>query len=143
MRRYCILARKERRQNFYVFRSGNGMARRQFGMTDKIIVLVTCGSMREAKRLAGALVEARLAACVNISTAPVESVYRWKGRVERAREFLLLVKSTRKRFAALRREIERLHSYDVPEIIGLPIANGSAGYLRWLGESVQPKRKQR
>ena len=62
-----------------------------------------------------------------------------KARVERAKEYLLLVKSTRKRFAALRREIERLHSYDVPEIIALPIAEGSAGYLRWLGESVQPK----
>ena len=108
-------------------------------MTDKIIVLVACGSIKEAKRLGSALVEARLAACVNISTAPVESIYRWKGRVERAKEFLLLVKSTRKRFAALRREIERLHSYDVPEIIALPIADGSAGYLRWLGDSVQPK----
>jgi periplasmic divalent cation tolerance protein len=119
------------------------MAGRRFGMTDNIIVLVTCGSMKEAKELAGALVEARLAACANIFNAPVESVYRWKGRVERAKEFLVLVKSTRKRFAALRREIERLHSYDVPEIIALPIADGSAGYLRWLGESVQPKRNRR
>jgi periplasmic divalent cation tolerance protein len=99
--------------------------------------------MKEAKELAGALVEARLAACANIFNAPVESVYRSKGRVERAKEFLVLVKSTRKRFAALRREIERLHSYDVPEIIALPIADGSAGYLRWLGESVQPKRNRR
>ncbi len=112
-------------------------------MTDKIVVLVTCGSLREAKRLAKALVSARLAACVNISTAPVESVYRWKGSVERATEFLLLVKSTRKRFAGLRRKIERLHSYDVPEIIALPIAEGSAGYLRWLEESVQVKTERR
>jgi periplasmic divalent cation tolerance protein len=112
-------------------------------MTDKIVVVVTCGSMKEAKRLASALVEARLAACVNISTAPVESVYRWKGRVERGKEFLLLVKSTRKNFVALRREIERLHSYDLPEIIAMPITEGSAEYLRWLGESVRPERKRR
>ena len=112
-------------------------------MTDKIIVLVTCGSMKEAKGLAGALVEARLAACANIFSAPMESVYRWKGRIERAKEFLLLVKSTRKRFPALRREIERLHSYDMPEIIALPIVDGATGYLRWLGESVQPKRNRR
>lgn len=108
-------------------------------MTDKIIVLVTCGSIKEAKLLGRALVEARLAACVNISTAPVESVYRWKGCVERAKEFLVFIKSTRKRFPALRCEIERLHSYDVPEIIALPITDGSAGYLRWLGESVSRK----
>ncbi len=111
-------------------------------MTDKIVVLVTCGSMQEAKRVANGLIEARLAACVNISTSPVESVYRWKGRVERAREILLLVKSTRKRFAALCREIERLHSYDVPEIIALPITEGSRGYLRWLGESVREGRER-
>jgi len=67
----------------------------------------------------------------------------WKGRIERAKEFLLLVKSTRKRFPALRREIERLHSYDMPEIIALPIVDGATGYLRWLGESVQPKRNRR
>ncbi len=119
------------------------MPRLGIKLTDKIVVLVTCGSMKEAERLAKAIVKARLAACVNISTAPVESVYRWKGRVERAREFLLLVKSTRKRFAGLRRELERLHSYDVPEIIALPIAEGSAGYLRWLGESVQVESKRR
>jgi periplasmic divalent cation tolerance protein len=143
MRRYCILARKERWQNFCVFRCGNGGARPRLEMTDKIIVLVTCGSMKEAKGLAGALVEARLVACANIFSAPMESVYRWKGRIERAKEFLLLVKSTRKRFPALRREIERLHSYDMPEIIALPIVDGATGYLRWLGESVQPKRNRR
>jgi periplasmic divalent cation tolerance protein len=113
-------------------------------MTDKIVVLVTCGSMKEARSLAKAIVEARLAACVNVVTAPVESVYRWKGRVERAREYLLLIKTTRKRFAALRREIEQLHSYDVPEIIALPISMGSLGYLRWLSDSVRatPARKR-
>jgi periplasmic divalent cation tolerance protein len=110
-------------------------------MTDKIVVLVTCGSMKEAKKLANAIVEARLAACANIVSMPVNSVYRWKGRVERAREYLLIVKSTRKRFGSMRREIERIHSYNVPEIIAVPIAEGSSKYLRWIGESVSPKSK--
>ena len=111
-------------------------------MTDKLVVISTCGSMKEARRLANALVNARLAACVNIVKSPVESVYRWKGRVERAREFLLLIKTTKKRFVALKREIERLHSYDVPEIIALPIESGSAKYLQWLGEAVSLKAKR-
>lgn len=106
-------------------------------MTDKILVVSTCGSIKEARRLAHAVVNARLAACVNVAKSPVESVYRWKGRVERAKEFLLLIKTTKKRFAALKREVERLHSYDVPEIIALPIGAGSAAYLRWLDDSVR------
>ncbi|MFZ0636126.1 MAG: divalent-cation tolerance protein CutA [Candidatus Acidiferrales bacterium] len=105
-------------------------------MTDKIVVLLTCGSAREAKKIARALVELRLAACANIVGAPVESVYRWKGKVETSKEILLVVKSARHKFAAMRREVERLHSYDVPEIIALPIAKGSAAYLRWLAESL-------
>jgi periplasmic divalent cation tolerance protein len=105
-------------------------------MTRFQIVLVTCGSKTEAKKIARALVEHRLAACVNILTAPVESTYRWKGRIESAKEFLLLIKSTRSRFPALRREIERLHSYDFPEIIAVAISEGTQKYLRWLAESV-------
>ena len=112
-------------------------------MTNKIVVLVTCGSMKEARRLAKAIVGARLAACVSVATAPVESVYRWKGRVERAREYLMLIKTTRKRFAVLRREVERLHSYDVPEIIALPISAGSPGYLNWLNDSVRAAPERR
>jgi periplasmic divalent cation tolerance protein len=105
-------------------------------MTDKIVVLVTCGSQKEARHIARALVEARLAACVNVVQAPVESIYRWKGKVERAREFLLMIKTSRKRFAALEAEVRRLHSYDVPEIIALPIERGSQPYLAWIDESV-------
>jgi periplasmic divalent cation tolerance protein len=67
----------------------------------------------------------------------VESVYRWKKNVETAREFLLVIKTTRPKFNALQREIQRLHSYDVPEIIALPIRAGSPAYLRWLSESVR------
>jgi len=101
------------------------------------VVLVTCGSLPEARRIAQGVVRARLAACVNIGSAPVESVYRWKGKVERAREFLLVMKTTAKRLPELEREVKRLHSYDVPEFIALPIAAGSREYLRWLGGSVK------
>ncbi|HVA72208.1 MAG TPA: divalent-cation tolerance protein CutA [Candidatus Limnocylindrales bacterium] len=107
-------------------------------MTNTILVMVTCGYAKEAKRIARRLVDARLAACVNISAAPVQSIYRWKGKVETAKEILLLVKTTRKRFSALEREIRRLHSYDTPEIIALPIVGGSHAYLQWIAESVRP-----
>ena len=102
------------------------------------VVLVTCGSLAEGRRIAQGVVGARLAACVNIGSAPVESVYRWKGKVERAREFLLVMKTTAKRLRELEREVKRLHSYDVPEFIALPIAAGSREYLVWLGGSVKP-----
>lgn len=107
-------------------------------MTDKIIVMVTCGSRREANRLAHALVAARLAACVNVlSSMPVHSVYRWEGKIESANEILLLVKSARRKFRVLEREIRRLHSYAVPEIIAIPVSAGSKPYLHWLDESVR------
>jgi periplasmic divalent cation tolerance protein len=105
-------------------------------MTDKIVVLVTCGSVQEARRIGSALVEAKLAPCANILEAPIRSIYRWKGQVERAREFLILLKTSRKRFAAIEREVRRLHSYDVPEIIALPIERGSRSYLKWISQSV-------
>ncbi|MGA8101327.1 MAG: divalent-cation tolerance protein CutA [Candidatus Acidiferrales bacterium] len=103
-----------------------------------IVVLVTCGSGPEAKKIARAVVEKRLAACVNVVTGPVESVYRWKGKVESAREFLLIVKTTARRFEALKTEILRLHSYDVPEIIAVPVKSGAKPYLQWVKSSVQP-----
>lgn len=103
------------------------------------ITLVTCSSRREAKRIARALVEARLAACVNILSATVDSIYRWKGRTESAKEFLLLIKSTRNKFAALNHAIKSRHSYETPEIIALPISQGSTKYLHWLADSVRAK----
>lgn len=106
-------------------------------MTEKRLVLTTAGSAEEAQRLAHALVEERLAACVNI-VSPVESVYRWEGKVESAQEWLLLIKTTAAAFNALRAAIQRLHSYDLPECICLTIENGSEAYLKWLGESVSP-----
>ncbi|HEY4684002.1 MAG TPA: divalent-cation tolerance protein CutA [Candidatus Acidoferrales bacterium] len=103
-------------------------------MTDKVVVLVTCGKAAEAHRIARALVEGRLAACVNELAGRVRSVYRWKGKVETAAEYVLLIKTSRKLLAALRAEVERLHSYDVPEVVALPILAGSPQYLRWLEE---------
>jgi len=105
-------------------------------MTDKIVVLVTCASAKEARRIARALVEVRLAACGNVLEASVRSIYRWKGKVESAKECLLIIKTTRRRFAALEKMVKRLHSYDVPEIIAVPIAAGAQAYLNWIDESV-------
>jgi periplasmic divalent cation tolerance protein len=104
-------------------------------MTDKIVVLVTCESAEQARRIAKSLVERRLAACANLQRTPVESLYRWKGRIHRAAEFLLIIKTTRRRFAALEREVKRLHSYDVPEIVALPLIAGSREYLAWISDS--------
>ncbi len=106
-------------------------------MTDKLLVLVTCSSASEARRIARAVVEERLAACVNILPGSVTSIYRWKGKVESAREQLLLVKTSRKRLAKLQAMVEKLHSYDVPEFIAVPIANGSSAYLSWIEDEVR------
>ncbi len=81
------------------------------------------------------LVDERLAACVNVLPA-IQSIYRWQGNVERAQEVLLLIKSTGERFPALRERIEQVHSYDTPEIIAVPITEGSEKYLTWLGAQV-------
>jgi periplasmic divalent cation tolerance protein len=101
------------------------------------VVLVTCGSLTEARRIARQVVSKRLAACVNIILSPVESFYTWKGNLEKGREYLLMIKTTAKRLADLEREVKRLHSYDVPEFIALPIAAGSSGYLSWLQQCVK------
>ncbi|HKW89058.1 MAG TPA: divalent-cation tolerance protein CutA [Candidatus Acidoferrales bacterium] len=106
-------------------------------MKRNIVVLVTCGTMKDAIRIADALVRRRMAACVNVFDSPVRSIYRWKGRVEAAKEHLLVIKTSQKRFPALEREIRELHSYDVPEIIALPIMAGAKAYLRWLEDSVR------
>jgi periplasmic divalent cation tolerance protein len=105
-------------------------------MKGKLVVLVTCANRREAGRIARALVEEKLAACVNVVDGPVLSIYRWKGRVERAREILLIIKTTAAAFSRLEPRVKELHSYDTPEIIGLPILAGSRGYLDWVGGSV-------
>jgi periplasmic divalent cation tolerance protein len=100
-------------------------------MTDKIIVLSTCASAEEAERIARQLLEKRLAACVNI-LAGTRSLYRWQGAIEEAAECLLIVKSRQGLWEELRAEIQRLHSYEVPEILLLPIDDGAPAYLNWL-----------
>jgi periplasmic divalent cation tolerance protein len=102
------------------------------------IVLVTCGSLAEARRIAKSAVEKRLAACVNALSAPVESIYQWKNKVEKAREYLIIIKTTQRCLAELEREVKRLHSYDVPEFVVLPIVGGSRDYLTWIAKSVGP-----
>src|SRR5258708_38808170 len=108
-------------------------------MTDKRIVLTTAGSEEEARKIARHLVEKRLAACVNISPQ-IESIYRWQGKVDSAREWLLLVKTTQERFAEVRDAIRKLHSYELPECVAINVEDGSSEYLQWLGESVKEKK---
>jgi periplasmic divalent cation tolerance protein len=105
-------------------------------MTDKRLVFTTCGSLEEARRIANALVEGRLAACVNI-VPQVESVYRWEGKVETANEWLLVIKTTSSAFDRLRKSLTELHTYDLPECIALDIADGFGPYLDWLSASVK------
>ncbi len=100
-------------------------------MTDKRIILTTAGTQTEAQQIARTLVERRLAACVNIS-APIESVYRWKGTVETAQEWMLIIKTTQSAADRVREAIGELHSYDLPECVVIPIENGSAEYLSWI-----------
>jgi periplasmic divalent cation tolerance protein len=107
-------------------------------MTDKIVVLNTCGSADEAVRIARTLVEKKLAACVSLMPA-VRSFYRWKDAIEDEQELLLVIKSSRVLFDQLRAEIERLHSYEVPEVIAVPIVDGSEGYLEWLERELAAK----
>jgi periplasmic divalent cation tolerance protein len=102
-------------------------------MPEFIVVYVTAGSPAEADRLARALVDERLAACVN-RIAPVQSVYRWEGKLEQSEEQLLIIKTKRECFPALEKRVRELHNYAVPEIIALPIIDGSQDYLRWLNE---------
>lgn len=105
------------------------------GTTAYVQVTCTMGTAEEAERIARAVVEARLAACVQI-IAPVTSVYWWRGAVERSTEWLCVMKTTGAKFEALRAAIRERHSYETPEIIATPIVAGDAGYLAWIGEEV-------
>ncbi len=104
-------------------------------MTNKRLVLTTTASLEEAKKIARALVENRLAACVNI-IPKIESVYRWEGKVEEAQEYLLLIKTTAVAFPVVREAIQQLHSYEVPECIAIVVEEGSEAYLKWIDASV-------
>ena len=110
---------------------------REIVMTDKIIVFSTCPGVKEAKKLAGHLVEQRLAACVNL--VKIASCYRWKGKVAHEPEVLLIIKTSRTLFGRLRAEWERLHSYEIPELIAIPIVEGAATYMDWLERELAPQ----
>lgn len=96
-----------------------------------VAVFITAANARDARRLAEALVAEKLAACVS-DIGPLRSVYRWKGRVERAREHLLIAKTVRARLRKLTTRVKALHSYDVPEIVALPVGGGNPDYLAWV-----------
>ena len=105
-------------------------------MTDKIVVFGTCGSEQEARKVARGLVEKRLAACVSV-TPGIRSIYHWRGAIEEDSEHLLVIKSRRDLFGRLRAELEKLHSYDVPEVVALPIVDGSEAYLGWMDQELE------
>jgi periplasmic divalent cation tolerance protein len=107
-------------------------------MTDKIVVLSTCASLEEAQRMARELVEKRLAACVNIIPG-IRSVYHWKEAIEEEEEVLLLIKTSRALLQELRDGIERLHSYEVPEVVALQVVDGSERYLAWMTRELAHK----
>jgi len=105
-------------------------------MTDKVIIYTTCGDAAAAEKLARHLIEARLAACVNVLPSVV-SYYRWKGQIESSGEVLLMVKTARVLVDTVRAEIEKTHSYELPELLVVPIIDGSPNYLAWLDQEIE------
>ena len=100
------------------------------------LILSTASSKEEAQEIARALVERRLVACVNI-VGPIDSIYRWKGEVESSQEYLLMMKSDDDHFERVRDAVKTLHSYEVPEVVQVPIENGLPAYLEWISDSVK------
>ena len=104
-------------------------------MSERLVVLMTAGSQEEAEKIANALVNEMLAACVNVLPG-VTSVYRWEGQVQRDQEWLLIAKTTHQVLDALVRRVRALHSYDLPEVVALPVVGGNQAYLRWIDGEV-------
>jgi periplasmic divalent cation tolerance protein len=100
-----------------------------------LVVLVTVGNQKEAVRIGEGMVNARLAACANIITG-IQSIYHWRGKVVKAKEVLLILKSTRPRYRALERAIKTLHTYETPEIIALPVKDGFEQYIGWVCDEI-------
>ena len=107
-------------------------------MTEKILVLSNCGSEEEARRVARALVEARVAACVNIVPG-IQSVYHWQGAIQEDPEWMLVIKSTRPMFDSLAAELRKIHSYQVPEVLAIPVIAGDQNYLDWMDREISGK----
>ena len=106
-------------------------------MTDKIVVFSACGSEEQAGQISRALVEQRLAACVNIVPG-ARSIYRWKGQIEDASEWLLIIKTRRGLMDKLRVTISKIHTYEVPELLAVPVVDGAESYLAWLDRELEP-----
>jgi periplasmic divalent cation tolerance protein len=102
---------------------------------DHILVMVTCASKEEARKISGRLLAKRLVACVNI-LPKIESKFWWKGKIDSAAEFLMIMKTARSNFKKIEAEVKRLHSYEVPEIIAAPIILGSRDYLDWISRTI-------
>ncbi|MCM8780138.1 MAG: divalent-cation tolerance protein CutA [Candidatus Omnitrophica bacterium] len=105
-------------------------------MNNIILVLITCANMNEAQRISRALVREKLCACVNIVSG-IKSVFWWQGKIDSSPEVLLLAKSLKNKFAKIVKLVKSLHSYEVPEIIALPIIAGEKKYLSWIRKSVK------
>jgi len=106
-------------------------------MSPYVVVMVTVANREEAVKIVRSLLEERLIACANI-VGPISSIFWWEGKIDEAGEFLVFMKSHENHFERLSERIAEIHSYEVPEIIALPIIKGSQSYLKWLGDSLQP-----
>ena len=105
-------------------------------MSNYIVIYITTGSVNEAKKIGRALVEEKLVACSNI-ISPIRSIYCWQGKICDDKEALMVLKTRKKLFNQIVKRVEKLHSYDVPEIIAMPIIEGSSKYLSWLNEETK------
>ena len=105
-------------------------------MSNHVVIYITAGSMSEAKKIGHALVEEKLAACSNI-ISPIHSIYNWQGKICDDKEALMILKTKKKLFKQIVKRVEELHSYDVPEIIAMPIIEGSSKYLSWINEETK------
>jgi periplasmic divalent cation tolerance protein len=101
-----------------------------------IVIFITTSNKKEAKHIAQQLIKSKLAACVNI-TDKIESLFRWQGKVDQAKETLLIIKSRKEKLARIIKAVKSLHSYEVPEIIALPVIDGYKPYLNWINDSIR------
>ena len=105
-------------------------------MPNHIVIYITTGSISEAKKIGHTLVEEKLVACSNI-ISPIHSIYNWQGKICDDKEALIILKTKKKLFKQIVKKVEELHSYDVPEIIAMPIIEGSSKYLSWINEETK------
>lgn len=115
-----------------------GRAHSKIGFTPKmnIVIFITCANIREARRIAKSLVEKKLVACVNIIDK-IKSIFWWQGKIDSASEVLLMAKSKKSLMHKVIRQVKSLHSYQVPEVISLPVIAGNKDYIEWINESVR------